>query len=1286
MPYSSKTPVSMIVHRIGQSILIDDMDLHRLTGFLNATSGVGPLKGNIFSDETEEWSWLKNFFYEIMLTSYESKEKALVRRDTTRNAIQERNLISKFLHRSLEGKQETSPLRIKQSPSGNSLLSLSMPIETDRKDNATSEKDSPNVSSDISGETSFINDTSIQLPPLPEPSSDDLNLFKGSRGIPATSESNITSKDFARTLLWNFEDIRMLIGSDMPIFGDKDHPSVSLRLHNAKKPIHILTGLDYWLDNLMCQVPEVLMCFHLDGIVQKYELYKTEDLPALSEGGNFSPGVIRDVAQNILSFLKVNAAKEGHTYWLFKGKDDDIVKLYDLTDLCEEYGGTSEHRSQCQKGSCESSSSRGIDGSQNTRDGNNSPPSRKNPFRTTVSLLLYKVARNILNNTDNRTGDEASAKRLLSNCLQLLDAQKYPQIATSAHFMLSDLYVPDDIDPANPKEKFSSNESAANSDDLLFEKLRSKLESSADNQNPTSSLTIQPPSIDLKSITNTTRRSNRKLSGIRKHSKQQDNRACKEEPLENEDHGNLKTSFVFPDDDMVFSAPPITTSVVDRCRSALIHAAEGLISLKNLEKKQHEHKVQEDKAREQYERDNPKMSRPNEAIPMPYSDMNLNTRITKARSRCQSESALASSYAKKSNSSNMSWHDHLKTVLFKKATIIYVVLAETHFVSHNYGQALRSVKRSLNCYEMVCLLCHQPFFSIYNSISKCGAKCSVGSDDNDSPFGALGTNVLSFMSFALGLAGDSYYNMLQNWGKTVEYQEGFNAANETFDETITDIIEGHVEEAKRDWAIKVPKDIEEAMHLASRCYDHAVLLCEGQNRYKEMKNMDIMALHIPTHLMTKECKSLIKRRGNLRNEMGVFYVNQADALVKSGKLEFKGIIPEVVCGILKLSKTFLNLGLEDFTATADIPNQALVMSNSGRHCRLYAYCFSLVETDDTATEIRMFRNEHERYKKAIELYENALKILTSSDANAVGFGKGKKNQYSKIYESVSWDLQTTCFIWGSRLQDSTPKEAYSMEEVEKMIVELYGKALRFCEIDLPGPSQPIFQYRAASIHMKLGSLYHLKYRTESESIVMRDSRSNKEDHRRKNLKQLAENHYSKAVAMFKDLEHGQEFLRVQTERVYLHESDLSKDKGSTQSFNNFFKKTYNHIFELLCDTLPVLQLIYDAEKLPATSNPNKCIDSDDNKNKLAMQPRDEEEIHIYDVLVKKIQNNLLDISKSLSVKQQQIKMSGKASDFLATTKKLYLKSIVLKSSSNSFLSDLIALLKILKNDFLPRLK
>ena len=69
-----------------------------------------------------------------------------------------------------------------------------------------------------------------------------------------------------------------------------------------------------------CQVPEVVMCYHMDGIVQKYELIKTEDLPSI-EGSKFSPKIVKNIAQNILSFLKSNAAKEGHTYWLFKGRD-----------------------------------------------------------------------------------------------------------------------------------------------------------------------------------------------------------------------------------------------------------------------------------------------------------------------------------------------------------------------------------------------------------------------------------------------------------------------------------------------------------------------------------------------------------------------------------------------------------------------------------------------------------------------------------------------------------------------------------------------------------------------------------------------------------------------------------------------------------------------------------------------------------------------------------------------------------------------------------------------------
>jgi len=60
----------------------------------------------------------------------------------------------------------------------------------------------------------------------------------------------------------------MLLGSNLPIFGNDLQPAVSIRLCDMSKPITVLTGLDYWLDNLMCNVPQVAMCYHLNGIVQ----------------------------------------------------------------------------------------------------------------------------------------------------------------------------------------------------------------------------------------------------------------------------------------------------------------------------------------------------------------------------------------------------------------------------------------------------------------------------------------------------------------------------------------------------------------------------------------------------------------------------------------------------------------------------------------------------------------------------------------------------------------------------------------------------------------------------------------------------------------------------------------------------------------------------------------------------------------------------------------------------------------------------------------------------------
>ncbi|KAJ7405402.1 hypothetical protein WISP_139844 [Willisornis vidua] len=214
--------------------------------------------------------------------------------------------------------------------------------------------------------------------------------------------------DFVRNILWTFEDIHMLVGSNMPIFGGGRYPAVSLRLRDNNKPINVLTGIDYWLDNLICNVPELVMCFHVNGIVQKYEMIKTEDIPNL-ENSNFSTKVIKDIAQNILSFLKSNCTKEGHTYWLFKASGSDIVKLYDLTTLCEE-----------------------------TED------KYQNPFTMPVAILLYKVACNMMLKKNQNKKHYGTIRTLLLNCLKLLDNGRHPQIIASANYMLSELFQLDE--------------------------------------------------------------------------------------------------------------------------------------------------------------------------------------------------------------------------------------------------------------------------------------------------------------------------------------------------------------------------------------------------------------------------------------------------------------------------------------------------------------------------------------------------------------------------------------------------------------------------------------------------------------------------------------------------------------------------------------------------------------------------------------------------------------------------------------------------------------------------
>ena len=85
LPYSNSA-ISMIVHRVGKSLLIDDFDIHQYLLKRSAT----------------EWEWLRKYFAQTILHQIEDKDGAVVRKNCSNSALQERNLISKFLYRSLQ--------------------------------------------------------------------------------------------------------------------------------------------------------------------------------------------------------------------------------------------------------------------------------------------------------------------------------------------------------------------------------------------------------------------------------------------------------------------------------------------------------------------------------------------------------------------------------------------------------------------------------------------------------------------------------------------------------------------------------------------------------------------------------------------------------------------------------------------------------------------------------------------------------------------------------------------------------------------------------------------------------------------------------------------------------------------------------------------------------------------------------------------------------------------------------------------------------------------------------
>ncbi|XP_075986623.1 erythroid differentiation-related factor 1 [Anticarsia gemmatalis] len=1012
LPYQPNGTVSMMVHRVENTLLLDDFDVY---DYLMKS----------------EWSWLKDFFYEnILKTMSEQERSKLMLSPAPSSALQ---LTHKFLSHSVSG-----PL---QGPAPAPLSQVATPM-------------------------------TITGPFLPEPETKE------------KPEEPPTEHLYNRNVLWTFEDIHMLIGSDLPIFGDKDRPCVSLRLRDAREPINVLTGIDYWLDNLMCNVPEVLMCYHLDGIVQKYEPMKTEELPNM-ENSKFSPKVIRNVAQNILSFLKSNATKAGHTYWLFKGPHDDVVKLYDLTSLC--------------------------------------PDSLDNPFTTPVAMLLYRVARNM--RMANRS---KHVKQLLEHVIELLKVERYPQIVASSHYMLADLYVPATTNPANPDFKDDNSDSDGEDADFSdYPHSEDICEEPVDvTENQTSDTNDQGENQADDQVVHETES---EQPGERTQDAEVENQTDDDKALAVQIRGlalkeigdKVRSTIGDRKRDSVGSSslPP---SPPQRCGRALAHALKGLLALHNVTiNKCKEEERERLKQQIIIEEQHPKMANPYEPIKMSYepitkkSETKEHTSRSRRRKRDRKTSDKTGNCLIESKSTidknaiqvlkdkkvyptwhepnrddNFAWKLHLKTLLYEKICLAYATMAEYSYSDGQYGFSLKYIDIASRCQKLLCNMI------IKSKVVDAGC--------------------------LIGRVGDNYFQMSKNWHAMDQYRKQFEKDHDIDTQIRLEIENDMLEEVddvtvdEFDLDISLPTSEVSAMLCSCALYRRAAGVARGRRG------------------------ELLRRLASVGNELAVRYMNDAQQIYMKYSEEPDPKDPKAKLLLKQFSVTSrkslecLDEATEIFKQVNDIPNLALLYCNKGRYLRFKAHC----DQGGFSTEKRRL------YSEAEELYQSALKLL----------GPRETCGARSVWELVAWELSCHLYTRAVLMQDSP--DLYANEVTE--VAEALKHALKYCLLS-PGPRQYLYQFRAAMIYHRLGSLYHSQYRITQE-----------DGPKRRTLLNATRSNYEQGANMFASLEDAAMFLTVQLEHVAVLETQAAVSP-------NLKLKSLQSAVQLLRQCHSIMKLLKDRD-------------------------------------------------------------------------------------------------------------
>lgn len=123
---------------------------------------------------------------------------------------------------------------------------------------------------------------------------------------------------------------------------------------------------------------------------------------------------------------------------------------------------------------------------------------------------------------------------------------------------------------------------------------------------------------------------------------------------------------------------------------------------------------------------------------------------------CKPESKTLPTWQAPRKDDNRSWAIHLKTLLYEKASLAFVVLAEHEYTKKNYGSSLRYVLAVLRCQKMI-------------QLSQ----------------GTLNDKLINYL--LLGRAGDCFFMVVQDWANVDKHRNDYETKSVT-ENAITDAI------------------------------------------------------------------------------------------------------------------------------------------------------------------------------------------------------------------------------------------------------------------------------------------------------------------------------------------------------------------------------------------------------------------------------------------------------------------------------------------------------------------